>query len=165
MIADSSQTRILGRFMVSSCVLFCGFRVCSLTRRPFCTLNRRRFGLRMIGMPLTLSAPVSILCSFMPLCLELTSNFSHWRVPAILVWSLLLADSHLCKLSLQLVFVTLSWSTMIALSSWSWPKNTASSMHMSSIFETRPALNSSTWSKMDSMLGRLAYLRTSSFDT
>ena len=28
----------------------------------------------------------------------------------------LMADSHPCKLSLQLIFVTLSWSTMIALS-------------------------------------------------
>ena len=27
-----------------------------------------------------------------------------------------MADSHLCKLSLQLIFVTLSWSTTIALS-------------------------------------------------
>ena len=56
----------------------------------------------------------------MPLCLELTTGFSRWWAPAVSVWGLLLpwlmVDSRLCKLSLQLIFVTLSWSTTIALS-------------------------------------------------
>ena len=64
--------------------------------------------------------PAFFLCSFMPLCLKLTTGFSHWWAPVVLVWGLLLpwlvADSRLCKLSLQLIFVTLSWSTTIALS-------------------------------------------------
>ena len=46
--------------------------------RPSCTLDRQRFGLRMIG-----------------------------RLPA--------PSAHLCNLSLQLVFVTLSWSSTITL--------------------------------------------------
>ena len=63
---------------------------------------------------------VFFLCSFMPLRLKLTTGFCHWWAPAVSVWGLLLpwlmADSHLCKLSLQLIFVTHSWSTMITLS-------------------------------------------------
>ena len=59
-------------------------------------------------------------CGFLPLCLELTTGFSHRWVPAVSVWGRLLpwlmAYSRLCKLFLQLVFVTLSWSTTIALS-------------------------------------------------
>ena len=38
-------------------------------------------------------------------------------------------------------------------------------MRMPSILETWPAQRSCIWSKMDSMLGRLAFLKTSSFDT
>ena len=64
--------------------------------------------------------PASFLCGFMPLCLELTTGFSHWWAPAVSTWGILLpwlmADSRLCKLSLQLVFVKLSWSVMITLS-------------------------------------------------
>ena len=51
MMADSSKTRIWGRLMVSCffCMLVgdCGFRF--LIRRPYRTLKRWRFGLRMIG--------------------------------------------------------------------------------------------------------------------
>ena len=69
--------------------------------------------------PLFLS-PAFFLCGLMPLCLELTTGFSHWWAPAVLIWGLLLpwlmADSCLCNLSLQLIFVTLSWSTTITLS-------------------------------------------------
>ena len=64
--------------------------------------------------------PASFLCGFMPLCLKLMNGFSQWWAPAVSVWGLLLpwltADSHLCNLSLQLVFVTLSWRATITLS-------------------------------------------------
>ena len=50
MMADSSQTKILGRLMVSSSGLNGGCRVRFLMRRPSCILDKRRFGLRMIGM-------------------------------------------------------------------------------------------------------------------
>ena len=63
---------------------------------------------------------VSFPCSFVPLCLQLTIGFSHCWAPTVSVWGLLLlwptVDSCLYELSLQLVFVTLSWSTTIALS-------------------------------------------------
>ena len=49
--------------------------------------------------------------------------------------------------------------------SWSSLKTTALGMCTSSILVTWPAKCSCTWSKMNSMLGRLALLRTSSFDT
>ena len=56
----------------------------------------------------------------MPLCLEVTTGFSQWWALAVLVWGLLLpwlmADSRLCKLSHQLIFVTFSWSITITLS-------------------------------------------------
>ena len=47
---------ILGRLMVSSCMLIGGCRICFLMGTPCCTLDRRSFGLRMIEMQLTLSA-------------------------------------------------------------------------------------------------------------
>ena len=49
-------------------------------------------------------------------------------------------------------------------SSWSSLKKTALGMHTSHILVTWPAQRSCTRSKMDSKLGRLALLRTSSFD-
>ena len=56
----------------------------------------------------------------MPLCPKLTAGFSHWKAPTVSVWGLLLpwlmVDSRLCKLSLQLLFATLSWSTTMMLS-------------------------------------------------
>ena len=56
----------------------------------------------------------------MPLSLEFTAGVSHWWAPAVSVWSLLLswlmANTRLCKLSLQLIFVALSWSTTVSLS-------------------------------------------------
>ena len=59
--------------------------------------------------------------SFAASCLSASNlRLSHCEAPALSVWGLLLpcllADLRLCKLSLQLVFVTLSWSTTIALS-------------------------------------------------
>ena len=48
-MTDSWQTKILGVLMVSSSMLGgCGVRF--LMRRLYCTLDRRRFGMRMIGM-------------------------------------------------------------------------------------------------------------------
>ena len=89
--------------------------------RPYCTLDRQRFGIRMIGMLLAVSAPcVFLFFGFMPLCLKLMTCFSHWWAPTVSILGLLLlllmVYSHLCKLSLQLIFVTLSWSTTIMLS-------------------------------------------------
>ena len=49
-MADFSQTRLLGRLKVSSRMLVGGCRVRFLVPRPYCTLDRRRSGLRMIGM-------------------------------------------------------------------------------------------------------------------
>ena len=46
----------LGRSIVSSCVLVGGCRDWLLMHTPFRTLDRRRFGMRMIGMLLALSA-------------------------------------------------------------------------------------------------------------
>ena len=62
--------------------------------------------------------------SFVALCLSasnlqpafLTDDFQLSRSAASLLLPYLMADSRLCKLSLQLIFVTLSWSTTIALS-------------------------------------------------
>ena len=64
--------------------------------------------------PLFLS-PVSFLCGFMPLCLELTTSFSHRWAQTVSVWGRLLPWL-MRKLSLQPIFVTLSWSTTITLS-------------------------------------------------
>ena len=50
MMADSSQARIVGKIDVRCCTLVGGSRVRSLMRTPFCTLDRRRFGLRTIAM-------------------------------------------------------------------------------------------------------------------
>ena len=56
-MADSSKTRILGRLVVSSfCILVVGCRVWFLVRRPSCTLDSRRLGLRKIGRLLALPA-------------------------------------------------------------------------------------------------------------
>ena len=56
MNADSLQTRILGRLMVSFCMLAGGCRVRFSIRTPYCTLDRRRIGLRKIGMLHAISA-------------------------------------------------------------------------------------------------------------
>ena len=46
----------VGSLMVSSCMLAGGCRVRFLTCTPYCTLDRRRFGMRMVRMLLALSA-------------------------------------------------------------------------------------------------------------
>ena len=57
MMADISGTRIFVRLMVSSSssMLVCGCRIWFLMRKSYCSLDRRRFGLRMIGMLYALS--------------------------------------------------------------------------------------------------------------
>ena len=106
---------LLGRLMVDSCMLVGGRRDRFLMRTPYRTLDRRRFGMRMVRM--LFLPPAFFLCGFMPLCLELTTGFSHRWVPTVSVWGFvlprLMLDSRLCKLSLKMVFVTLSWSTTI----------------------------------------------------
>ena len=74
MTAFSSQTRIWGRMMVSFCMIIGGCRVRFLMSRPYCTSDRRKFGLRMIviGMLLTFFA----FCIFqLHACLPWTYNW------------------------------------------------------------------------------------------
>ena len=54
--------------------------------------------------------------SNLQLAFDLTDERQLSRSAASLLLPYLMADSRLCKLSLQLIFVTLSWSTSIALS-------------------------------------------------
>ena len=73
-MVQSSQTRIWGK--VNSCTLAGGSRLHFLIRTSHCTLDRRRFGLRMMGMLLALSAScVFFLCGFTPLCSKLQLAF------------------------------------------------------------------------------------------
>ena len=60
-----------GRLMVNCCMLVGGFRDWFLMFTPYCTLDRRRFGLRMRGMLLTLSAS----CTFP---LQLHASLPLW---------------------------------------------------------------------------------------
>ena len=55
-LTKCSPTMIGGRLMVSSGMLAGGCRVRFSMHRPYCTLDGRRFGLRMIGTLLALSA-------------------------------------------------------------------------------------------------------------
>ena len=80
-MADSSQTRIWRRLMVRFCMLVGVCRVRYLMRIPYCTLDRRWFGLRMIGMLPALSAS----CVFL---LRL-----HASVPRIYDWLFLLMSA------------------------------------------------------------------------
>ena len=90
---------------------------------PYCTLDRRRFGLRIIGMLFTLSTSCVL-----PLQLHASLPRTYNWPFALMSTAVLISASclslrpsaattdGLCKLSLQLVFVTLSWSTTIVLS-------------------------------------------------
>ena len=82
-------------------------------RTPYCILDRRRFWMRIVGMLLALSAS----CVF-PLRLYASLPQTHNWLSSLMSASCLglMADSCLCKLSLQLIFLTLSLSTMILLS-------------------------------------------------
>ena len=79
-MAPSLQTRFVGKVMVSSCMLVGGCRNRFLMRTPYCTLDRQRFGMSIVGM----LPAVSACCVFhlqldasLPLCLELTAGFSQ----------------------------------------------------------------------------------------
>ena len=75
---------------------------------------------------------------------------------------MMLLDSRPCKLSLQLIFVALSKSTMIALSFLELAEEDC----FGYAYVFHPCdMASPARSKVDSMLGRLALSRTSSFDT
>ena len=120
-MADSSQMRILGRMMVISCTIgkLVVVKSNSSCADPTALWTGEGLGWGWLGCCLLFLPLVSFLCAFMPLCLKPTTGFSHWWAPIFSVWGLLLAwlmaDSHLCKLSLRLVSVTLSLSTMITL--------------------------------------------------
>ena len=83
-MAHSSLMRILGRFMVSSCMLIGGCRVWFLMRRPYCTLDRWKFGLRMTGMLHALSAscvfPLRLHASASNLWLALLTDECQWHM-------------------------------------------------------------------------------------
>ena len=108
----------LGRMKVTSCMPNDDCKVWFLMCRPYCTLNRRRFGLRMIGRLLTLPAscvfPLRLYASLPWMCdwpfSRMTKNCLSLRPPDD--WSLILSPAS----SLQLVFVTISYSTMTAFS-------------------------------------------------
>ena len=110
--------KVDGQFLCS----LCGCRVRFLMRTPCCTSGRRRFRLRTPGRLLALFLPVaSFLCGLMTVCLELTAGFFSLMNANCAGRKLLVAmtDGHAPAscLSLQPVFVTLSWpSTRIMLS-------------------------------------------------
>ena len=73
-----------------------------------------------------------------------------------------MVNSHLCKVSLQLVFITLSESTMITPSFLELAEEDCSKH----VYVSNPCDVASRMpmNLTDSMLGRLAHLRTSLFD-
>ena len=96
--------------MVSSCMLVGGCRDQFLMHNLYRTLDRQRFGMRMVMMLLGLSAS----CVF-PLQLYASLPQTHnwlFSMRSASCLRLILA----CASYLQLIFVTLSWSTMIKLS-------------------------------------------------
>ena len=119
MMADSLQVRMLGRLMVSACSLV-AVESKSCCTDPTALWTDEDLGWGWLEGCLLFLPPVSFLCGFMLLCFRLTTGFSHWWSPTVLVWGLLLpwliVDSCLCKLSLQLIFMMLSWSTTMTLS-------------------------------------------------
>ena len=106
--------------MASSCILAGGCRHRFLMRTPYRTLNRWRLGMRMVGMLLALFSscvfPLLLYASLPRTYGWLFSLISASCLGLSLLLPWLMADSHLCKLSLQLIFVTLYWSTTIELS-------------------------------------------------
>ena len=157
--------------MVNSCMLVGDCIVWFLKRTSYCTLDRRRFGLRMIGMLLALSAS----CVF-PLRLHasLPRNY-NWlfslmsascpglRPPAAMT------DGWFppCKLFPQLIFVTLSWSTTTALSFFELAEEDCFG-HANVFHPCDVASLALLHLKQDGLYAgqdRLALLRTSSFDT
>ena len=135
--------------MVSFFMLVGGCRVWFLMCTPYCTLDGWTFGLRIIGMLLALSAPcvfplrfyTSLPRTYNWLFSLMSTNSFGLRPPSVM------ADSHLRKLSLQLVSIVLSWCTTIVHSflelaeedyfgHWSSLKKTGFGVHTSSILVT-----------------------------
>ena len=118
MLADSSQTRIQEGWWSVITRLLVAVELDSWCADPAAFWTGEGLGRGWLGGYSLPALPVSALCGTMTLCLELTTGLSHWWVPTVLVWDLLLSwlmvDSRLSKLSLRLFLVTLSWSTMIA---------------------------------------------------
>ena len=118
---------------------------------------------------LCLSLPLLVfLTAVCHLCLRSPAG-SFSLLNAICVWSLLLswltADASLCKLSLQPVFVALPGNSKIAFSFLELAEQPALGMSTPSVLATWPARCSWAGHKVDSALGSLPLLRTSSFDT
>ena len=158
-----------GRFLVSSCMLVGGCRDRFLMRTLYCTLDRRRFGLRMIKMLLVLSAScvfplrlhASLPRTYNWLFSMMSASCLGLRPPAAMTdgWFppvQAVSSADLCNAFLEHHGRALSLGVR-------W-KKIALGMHTSSILVTWPAQRSCTWNKMNSMLGRLALLRISSFD-
>ena len=158
--------------MVNSCMLTGGCRDQFLMRTLYHTLDRRRFGMRMIGMLLALSASC-----FSPLRLHASLPWTYNRLFSLISTDCLslrptAAMTHGCFLPVQAVssagLVTLLRSTTITLfySVIGACRRRVSPLGMctSSNLVTWLAHPSCTWSKIHSLLGRLAVLRTSLFD-
>ena len=107
----------------------------------------------------------SFLCGFILRWLKLTSGLSHWWAPTVSVWGLplpwLMVGSCLGKMSLQHLF---SGSTTIILSFLKLASEDC--LGNTYVFHpcNWPVHHKWTWGKMDSMLGRLAVLKTCLFD-
>ena len=161
------------RLMVSFCMLGCGYTPLesdSWCTHPTAFWTGKGFGRAWLGFGSLFLPPESFLCSFMPVCLQLMTCFSHWWMPTVSDWGLLLpwpmphgwfppvqvvSSAGLCKAFLE-------YHGHTCLSSL---KKTALGMWMSSILVTWPAQCSCTWSKIDSLLCRQAVLRNPLFDT
>ena len=152
MMADFSQTRIWGRLMVSSCMLVGDCRVRFLKRTPYCTLDRRRFGLRTIGMLLALSAScvftlrlqASLSRTYDWLFSLMSANCLGLRPPAAMTDGWFPPVQPVSSVGLCNAFLE---HHDLRFSSWSSLKKTALGMHTSHILVTWPAQRSCTWSK------------------
>ena len=169
-MAHSSRRGLLGRLMVNSCMLVDGCRDRFLMRTPYRTLDRQRFGMRMVGTLFALSAfcvfPLRLYASLPRIhswlfslmsasCLGLrhpAAMNNGWFPPVQAV-----SSAGLCSAFLEhhdrAFFLGIRWRGLL----WvcerfpSWWRDQPSAAAP----EARCTL----------MLGRLALLRTSSFDT
>ena len=133
MMVHYSQMRILERLMVSSYMFVGGHRIRFLMHRPYCTSERWRFGLRMIGMLHAFSAS----CVF-PFWLHASLPFTYNWLFSLMNTSCLSLRPPAAMTDgwfTPVVFVTLSWSTTIMLSIElkKLLKKTAFGMHVISI--------------------------------
>ena len=109
---------LLGRLMVNIFVLVGGCRDRFLMRTPYRTLDSRRFGMRRVGMLVALSAscvfPLLLYASLPRTYDWLFSLMSAICLGLGLLLPWLIANSRLCKLSIHLIFVALSWSATVS---------------------------------------------------